>query len=94
MSTRREVKDAIRGRDWETVAEYTDRPADEPYLVEVQVACGSDGRWYLRTRDDCGTQSVDSCDATAYETREDAVEAATRWAYEHDEGADEEEGAS
>lgn len=69
---------------WETTASYVSTFADDSpdgegaCDVEVQIGCGDDGRWYLRTTDDAG--GSDDCDDTAYDTEEAAREAAAAFA--------------
>lgn len=71
---------------WETVATfvctYPDGDSDGACDVEVQIG-RSGGGWYLRSQDDAG--GSDDCDDTAYDTEEEAREAAEEFAESNNE---------
>lgn len=84
----------VEGKDhvakWETVASYVatfpNGDDDGACDVSVQIGQGLDGQWYMRTEDDAGGD--DSCDATGYDSRDEAVEAAEAFAEENNEAED------
>lgn len=85
---REEDKDAIGHYGWDTIASYVatypSDGEDGACDVRVEIAESEHGVWYLRTDDDAG--GSDECDATAYATREAAVEAAEAYAADANEG--------
>ena len=85
------MKKGVRG--WESAATYVST-FDEPALpdgvgacdVEVQVGT-ADGKWYIRTRDDCGGSDAVPEDASEFASEEEAVAAAREWAEVNDEAS-------
>lgn len=72
--------------DWTTVATFVctfpDGDADGACDVEVQIG-RSGGGWYVRSQDDAG--GSDDCDDTAYDTEDEAREAAEEFAESNNE---------